>query len=130
MASLGKQPDELGRAVEILKLAIEKWQAGYTTEAMAINDSGKAVDPTSPLACAWNFEGGLIVATEQVSDSVSIDRINSTVGYFHPWCGLHIVIKGANSTADEAIEITRYVIAMIEREITRLMAKSTPAQIS
>lgn len=94
LASLGKQPDELGRAVEILKLAIDKWQAGYTTVAVAIDDSGKAVDPTSSLACAWSFEGGLIAATEQLSDSVSIDRINSTVGYFHPWCGLHIVIKG------------------------------------
>lgn len=130
MASLGKQPDELGRAVEILKLAIDKWQAGYTTVAVAIDDSGKAVDPTSSLTCAWSFEGGLIAATEQLSDGVSIDRINSTVGYFHPWCGLHIVIKGANSTADEAIEITGYVIAMIEREIARLMAKGIPAQIS
>ncbi len=123
MASLGIRPDNLERACHILEIAIELWQAGYTTESSALDCHGSPVSPTDPSATAWSFDGALIAATvaqaREDGRDIEPNSIDTTVMLFHPWCGCAMRARAATKDQTQVIDMAQKVIYAIRRDQAR-----------
>lgn len=135
MATLGKKPDLLNRAIRIMETAIKLWKTGYTTKSPAVDQDDHPVNPSGPEATAWRFDGGLIAATatEAARDHITAfpDEIDSTVALSHPWCGTSLQTNASRKSVTEAISMTQRVIEMLKRDQERQQAyKASRDQIS